>query len=125
MRAEITKTFRFEAAHRLPNHRGKCSQPHGHGYRVDVALYGEVRPADGTSEEGMVMDFADVSAAWKVLEPRLDHRDLNEALAGDVDVTTAECIAHWLFGRFTEMLGDEVTSVTVWETETCRATVRR
>lgn len=28
----LTKLFRFEAAHHLPGHRGKCARPRGHSY---------------------------------------------------------------------------------------------
>ena len=45
--AIITKTFRFESAHHLPGHSGKCARPHGHSYRLEVAVRGPIRHAPG------------------------------------------------------------------------------
>lgn len=59
----ITRHYRFEAAHRLPHHAGKCRRLHGHSYEVVVELDGEPRPVDGASDEGMVLDFGDLDAA--------------------------------------------------------------
>ena len=46
MRVELTKDFTFEAAHRLPmvpaDH--KCFRMHGHSFRVEVCVAGEVDP---------------------------------------------------------------------------------
>lgn len=128
----IGKTFRFEAAHVLPNHDGKCSRPHGHSYQVEVVLagYGLVDTA-GASDEGMLMDFGTVSAAWKQIEDQLDHRNLNEQLPPQYHPTTAEHIAGYLFDFFQAELveggpqGVHVTSVRVWETATGWAEVSR
>jgi 6-pyruvoyltetrahydropterin/6-carboxytetrahydropterin synthase len=38
--ATVRKCFTFDAAHQLPNHGGKCRHPHGHTYKVEVALTG-------------------------------------------------------------------------------------
>src|SRR4051794_13010252 len=54
--AEIFREFPFEAPPRLPfvpaDH--KCSRLHGHSYRVEVRVRGEV-----AKESGWVIDFAD------------------------------------------------------------------
>src|SRR6185295_17219233 len=52
----IKQTFRFEAAHRLPLHRGKCVNLHGHSYRFALALD---LPVDPTT--GMTIDFGDIT----------------------------------------------------------------
>lgn len=121
MTTTISKEFRFEAAHVIPHHRGKCSQPHGHSYRVVVEAEGPVQ--DTGASAGMVVDFAVLKAFWKAtLEPRLDHRDLNVSLAGAVRWTTAEEIAAFLLREFS-VLDVNVTAVTVWETSTSSARV--
>lgn len=120
MATRIAKVFRFEAAHRLPKHDGKCKQPHGHSYIVEVSLVGELQSAG--SKSGMVMDFGDVTDVWrKHLEPLLDHRDLNVTLAGTIPHTTAELIAYWIHDRFRSHLGKSVERVRVYETATSYA----
>jgi 6-pyruvoyltetrahydropterin/6-carboxytetrahydropterin synthase len=107
----IGKTFTFDAAHRLQSHDGKCKNLHGHTYQVEVIV--GTRPEDGLfkegPQEGMVLDFGELSRWWKPLEITLDHRvileaddPLNEALAGLTPITnfnwppTAENLALWI-----------------------------
>ena len=54
---ELVKDFRFEAAHWLPNvpEGHKCRRMHGHSFRGEVAVRGEVDPAIG-----WLIDFADL-----------------------------------------------------------------
>jgi 6-pyruvoyltetrahydropterin/6-carboxytetrahydropterin synthase len=77
--ALIRKEFTFEAAHILPNHAGKCSRLHGHSYKVEVFVEGEISPVREQSNDGMVMDFGSLTEAvqMNVLD-HLDHRYLNE-----------------------------------------------
>jgi 6-pyruvoyltetrahydropterin/6-carboxytetrahydropterin synthase len=124
MRAAITKTFRFEAAHSLPNHDGRCRELHGHSYAVELRFEGEVNPARGQSDDGMVIDFLAVSEWWRrEVEPLVDHRFLNETMPEPFLPTTAENIAGWVLGLLREA-GLPATEVTVWETPTASATVR-
>jgi 6-pyruvoyltetrahydropterin/6-carboxytetrahydropterin synthase len=125
VRAVIQKTFRFDAAHSLPNHAGKCRQLHGHSYRVELCFEGDVNPARGASDDGMVLDFLDVSAWWqREVEPLVDHRFLNETMPERFLPTTAENIAAWMLAMLDDA-GLPVSSVTVWETPSASATVRR
>src|SRR5215207_1292474 len=73
--ADIFREFTFEAAHRLPHvpDGHKCGRLHGHSYRLEVHVRGDVDPVSG-----MVMDFAEIKAAFKPLEDMLDHHFLNE-----------------------------------------------
>lgn len=98
MRTAISKKWTFDAAHRLPNHDGKCAREHGHTYTVTVRVEGEPAPVDGRPSEGMVCDFAMLDRVWKKLEPMLDHQHLNETTP--VERTTSELLAAWLFEEF-------------------------
>jgi 6-pyruvoyltetrahydropterin/6-carboxytetrahydropterin synthase len=118
MKATISKEFKFEAAHVLPNHDGKCSRLHGHNYRAVIYVDGEIKPADGSRDEGMVMDFADVKLGWEGIRGSLDHQFLNETLP--IPVTTAENIAAWILERL-----PFASAVTVYETDDCWAMVER
>jgi 6-pyruvoyltetrahydropterin/6-carboxytetrahydropterin synthase len=102
----VTRTFRFEAAHQLPWHEGKCRDLHGHSYRLDVTVAGPVGP------QGIVLDFADLRAAVarEVIE-RYDHRYLNDLM----DNPTAELIAHEIW-KTLEAAGLAVTRIRLWET---------
>ena len=75
MPVTLSKTFRFEAAHRLPHvpEGHKCSRLHGHSYQIDVIVTGEIDP-----HTGMVVDFNDIAKAWEPLHNVLDHYYLNE-----------------------------------------------
>lgn len=70
---ELSKEFRFEAAHVLPRHPGKCSRLHGHSWILHVHVEGTVDP-----ETGFVMDYGDISSLIKPLIEMLDHRFLGE-----------------------------------------------
>ncbi|MCX7804563.1 MAG: 6-carboxytetrahydropterin synthase QueD [Planctomycetota bacterium] len=119
MRVELTKEFRFEAAHRLTcapeGHR--CRGVHGHSYRVEVSVEGEVDPA-----RGWLMDYGDISAAVKpIVDEYLDHGDLN-ALPG-IGTPTAENLARWLWERIKPKL-PALSRIVVRETDTTRCEYR-
>lgn len=109
----IGRTYRFESAHYLPllpeGHR--CRNLHGHNYRVEVVVSGQLDP------RGFVMDFAEVDAGIMPIVKQIDHRLLNE-IEG-LENPTAEIIASWFFQR---IKGCE--SVRVYENDDCWAEVR-
>ncbi|MCH8806667.1 MAG: 6-carboxytetrahydropterin synthase, partial [Planctomycetes bacterium] len=49
MFVRLSKTFTFEAAHSLPTFPDghKCRRLHGHSFRIDILVEGEVDPARG------------------------------------------------------------------------------
>ena len=112
---EIFREFTFEAAHRLPNvpDGHKCARLHGHSYRVEVRVRGDVDPV-----AGWVMDFADIAAAFAPLRDQLDHYYLNEVpgLANP----TSEALPRWIWDRLADVL--PLSAVTVRETCTSGAT---
>jgi 6-pyruvoyltetrahydropterin/6-carboxytetrahydropterin synthase len=78
--ALITKIFRFEKAHNLPGHQGKCAHLHGHSYRLEVTLRGPIKDVPEQSDHGMVMDFEGLSRIVRAsIIERLDHSMLNES----------------------------------------------
>jgi 6-pyruvoyltetrahydropterin/6-carboxytetrahydropterin synthase len=110
MRVSLTKTFHFEAAHDLPTFPPghKCRRLHGHSFRFDVVVEGEVDPA-----KGYLIDYGDIKTATEPLVDRLDHYYLNE-IAG-LENPTAEMLAKWIFDRLKPAL-PLLTSVIVHET---------
>jgi len=115
--ALVTKSFRFESAHSLPGHQGKCANLHGHSYTLEVTLRGAIKDAPGESDHGMVMDFSDLGAIVKhSIIDRLDHQELG-AVTGIH--TTAENLAHWVWDELLAYgLSDRLLyRVRLWETE--------
>lgn len=110
----IGRTFRFESAHFLPKvpagHR--CRGLHGHNYKVEVVLGGEV------DARGFVRDFGEVDADMAPLLAKVDHKLLNDVPG--LDNPTAEIIARW----FLDQLASAVR-VKVWENDDCWAEVSR
>lgn len=115
----LSKTFRFEAAHHLPAHDGKCRRVHGHSWVGLVEVRGLELVQDGP-KAGMVIDYGDLSdAVDPIVDHYLDHYDLNESTG--LPNPTSEAIARWLFKRL-ELLLPGLSAVTIRETCTseCR-----
>lgn len=114
MRVRLVKDFRFEAAHRLPKVPAghKCARLHGHSFRVDVEVEGEVDP-----DSGWLIDYAEISEAFAPLRDRLDHHYLNEieGLANP----TSEVLAAWIWDRLQPSL-PLLARIVVHETCTSR-----
>ena len=68
MSTSIRRWGETDTGHRIPNHKSKCRNLHGHRYRWEAELEGDVVTREGASEEGMLIDFGDVS---KILEEHI------------------------------------------------------
>ena len=110
MYVRLVKSFTFEAAHSLPSfpEGHKCRRLHGHSYRVDVVVAGEVDP-----EKGYLIDFADVRAACEPIRSRLDHYYLNEI--DGLENPTAEMLAAWIWKRLKPTL-PQLVEIVIHET---------
>jgi 6-pyruvoyltetrahydropterin/6-carboxytetrahydropterin synthase len=110
MKMELRKTFQFEAAHLLPHlpETHKCRRLHGHSFKVEVVVAGDCDP-----ELGWLMDYAEVSAAFKPIWQQLDHHYLNE-IPG-LDNPTSENIALHIWQRLKPRL-PLLTEIVVAET---------
>lgn len=108
----ICKRYTFEASHVLPDYVGACGRLHGHSYKVEVCLAGEV------NERGMVMDFHELDTIMKPIIETLDHSHLNDIRVNP----TAEDIATYINKRLYDGLKARnlvvrIESITLWETE--------
>lgn len=77
----ITKTFKFEAAHRLEDWPigHQCNRLHGHSYQFTITLIGDI--LSGPPKPGVILDYGDLSTI--VIEEivfKWDHEYLNEVL---------------------------------------------
>ena len=62
----ITRTFKFEMAHYLPNHNGNCRFLHGHSYKLEVTvtplLNNKLSERNVNDPQyGMVIDFGNLN----------------------------------------------------------------
>ena len=96
---ELSKRFRFEAAHQLLNvpETHKCGHLHGHSYTVEVAVRGAVK-----SEQGWLLDYGDLSRIVKPLVAQLDHQNLNDVEG--LPFTTAEHLCVWFWNQMKPQL---------------------
>jgi len=115
---DIFKIFTVEAAHHLPNvpTGHKCGRLHGHSFSIEVHVTGAVDPATG-----WVLDFAEISGAFRPLHDALDHHYLNE-IEG-LKNPTSENLARWIWERLIPSL-PSLSCVTVRETCTCGCSYR-
>lgn len=115
---KLTKTFRFEASHQLPNHDGKCARLHGHSWVGAVVVSGSTLKQLGP-KAGMLIDYSELK---KIVEPivsgKLDHWHLNDSLG--LEAPTSEVIARWLFNELKPLLSGYLEAVIIEETCTSR-----
>ena len=105
----LTHEFRFEAAHRLPHVPSghKCARLHGHSFRIELSLTGEVDP-----RTGWLIDFGEIERAWQPLHDQLDHHYLNEVEG--LENPTSENLARWIWDQMRPAL-PQLTAVVVHE----------
>lgn len=94
MKVRLIKQFHFEAAHNLPTFppEHKCRRLHGHSFRFDVIVEGEVQ-----EQKGYLIDYGDITRAADPIVKRLDHYYLNE-IEG-LQNPTSEVLARWIWER--------------------------
>ena len=136
---KIGKVIQWDMGHRVLNHRSICKGLHGHRYKAEICVEGELIQMPGTSEEGMVIDFADIKKiAQKYIQEELDHAfmvwDKDEELLeffkhskGHKPVIvpftpTAENVAVYIFHILKDKFSDvyktglHLQSIKLWET---------
>jgi 6-pyruvoyltetrahydropterin/6-carboxytetrahydropterin synthase len=91
---ELTKSFRFEAAHALPGTTfGEASEEiHGHSFRAEVAMRGVPDPATG-----MVLDLGLLERSMAEVRLMLDHKLLNRVEA--LGPPTLENLSRFIWDR--------------------------
>ena len=91
---ELTKSFRFEAAHALPGTTfGAASEEiHGHSFRAEVTVRGTPDPATG-----MVLDLGLLERSMAEVQNMLDHKLLNKVAS--LGPPTLENLARFVWDR--------------------------
>ncbi len=98
-RVTLTHAFTFEAAHLLPRLPAshKCRRLHGHSFRAEVLVAGEIDPT-----LGWLIDYATIKEATEPVRAALDHYYLNEVPG--LENPTSEMIAIWIWRRLAPVL---------------------
>jgi 6-pyruvoyltetrahydropterin/6-carboxytetrahydropterin synthase len=137
----LVRHLKFCAGHRLLGHEGKCAFFHGHNYRVDLEVTGDI-----VDPVGRLIDFSVLKRLFQGwLDEHWDHgfllheRDDNALAAIRAVVPTkwftlpynptAESMARYLLEVVAEaLLRDtpvKATRITVWETDESYAVATR
>ncbi len=151
MKLTVTKIFRFEAAHYLPLHEGKCKNLHGHSYVLEIEVIRKQSSGslhlivEGLKElplelkDCMVVDFGDIKriVTHNIID-YLDHKTLNHLDSLTIDGCffphlnpTAEMIATWIFFVLDSRMDKDglslckIKRVRLWETVTSYAEIQR
>ena len=91
---ELTKSFRFEAAHSLQGTTfgADSEEIHGHSFRAEVSLRGTPDPATG-----MLLDLGLLERSMAEVQKTLDHKLLNKVEA--LGQPTLENLSRFIFER--------------------------
>ena len=118
MQVRLTKDFSFESAHMLPNvpEGHKCGRMHGHSFKVEITVEGEVDP-----HMGWFMDHSEISLAVKPIIEELDHNYLND-IPG-LENPTFEVLAGWIWNKLKPVLPG-LTEIVICETASARCSYR-
>jgi 6-pyruvoyltetrahydropterin/6-carboxytetrahydropterin synthase len=118
---QVTKTFTFHAAHKDDDATDQCGGLHGHTFKLELT-------AEGHTKRRMLIHADLIKQIYRdVLEPKLEHKYLNETLPIN---PTMENTTRWIAHTFATELrehkpeGSWLMSVCVrlWETPTMYCT---
>lgn len=105
---ELSKQFRFDAAHTLDRSIDTESSRriHGHSYRAEVTVRGRPDPVTG-----MVVDLGLLERTMADARDALDHRFLDEI--NDLGPATMENLSRWIWNRLSPEV-DNLFKVSVY-----------
>lgn len=105
---ELSKQFRFDAAHTLERSIDTESSRriHGHSYRAKVTVRGRPDPATG-----MIVDLGLLERSMEDARDALDHRFLDEI--NDLGPATMENLSRWIWNRLSPEV-DNLFKVSVY-----------
>jgi len=123
---ELRVEHSFSAGHALRGYVGKCANPHGHNYRVQVAVEGPT-----LNSIGLLLDFGDLKKALRAICEKFDHAYLNDLPEFETVNPSAEGLARYIFDEVGRALASELAvtgaslkEAVVQETDTAWAVYR-
>ena len=141
---KIVKIIQWDMGHRVMHHRSVCKGLHGHRYKAEICMSGDLVSESTASEEGMVIDFADIKKiSQEFIQKKLDHAfmvwekdaellNFFKESKGHKPVIvpftpTAENVAAYIFHELQNKFSDvyktglHLHSIKLWETPTSYA----
>ena len=138
---KIVKIIEWDMGHRILHHRSVCRGLHGHRYKVEICVSGDLVSKPDVSEEGMVIDFSDIKKiSNQFIQEKLDHafmvwekdeeliRFFNKSKGHKPVIVpftpTAENVAAYIFNELQDKFQDvyktglHLHSIKLWETPT-------
>ena len=103
----------FDSSHFLSGYDGKCSNLHGHTWRILAEIYSEKLVSYGQCR-GMVVDFGDLKRELKELAEQFDHTliyEKNTLKPETVSALKSENFKNLLYTRFLIYNEDEITII--------------
>ena len=95
MKKIISKSFYFEAAHRLTITNNEVNKNiHGHSYFVEIFI---IDQTNEINKNGLILDFSIFEKRLKMIKNDLDHKFLNEV--SGLENPTLENIGMYIFKR--------------------------
>lgn len=116
----VTKVFMFEASHHLPHYVGACHNLHGHSYKLEVTVRGNVIADTNNPKCGMIIDFKDLKQIVnEVAVDKYDHSYLNDFFPNPTAEIMVEQIATDIITKLPKDI--HLVSCKLWETTTSYA----
>jgi len=122
---KVKTSFDFDAAHRLSEYESKCSNLHGHRWKVEIEVEGEK-----VNEDGIMWDFTNVGELARLFDHKTilkdceENNDLaraiittcgNDSLYTMKENPTAENLCKEILGHLKRLNPDLKFKVTIWE----------
>ena len=109
MELNLSKTFKFDAAHFLPDYVGKCGNMHGHTWKLEVVVRGLIK-----TRTGMVWDFQEFkSFVMCNIIDKLDHSLLNNLIENPTAEIILTNIKIWMEEALPRNI--ELVKLVLWE----------
>ncbi len=120
MMYELKVVTKFAAAHQLTMVGSKCENMHGHNWKIEVHVRGEM-----TDEAGVLVDFGIIKKHVRDIMSMLDHKYLNELEYFQQTQPSSENIAFFVATELQKKIDNptvSVSRVTAWESDDAGAT---
>ncbi len=109
---EVRVESHFSSAHHLLNYKGECENMHGHNWKVEVTLKGDI-----LDKSNILVDFKILKKKLNEILDCLDHKDLNELEEFKNISPSSEIISKFIYNKIKKDFNN-VHKVSVYETPT-------